>query len=1128
MSLRFYFGPSDEELCKKVYEEIITRSLEDIHTNYLVIVPDQFTMQTQKQLVSMHPQGGILNIDVLSFGRLHHRIMEELGQEGKQVLDDTGKSLILQKVASGLKDKCPVLGGYLNRQGYIHEIKSAISEFMQYGIGVQDVEKLIAFSEGRGALTGKLRDLQTIYGGFVEYIGEHFITTEEVMEILRQNLSKSKIVKDSVVVLCGFTGFTPIQNRLVQELMSVSKELIMTLTLGEGENPYVLGGEQELFYLTKKTVAQLEELAWDAKVSRDRTKDKFCNIECEQGELHFLTKSFFRYGMEPYDNPCESIHLFEATSSKEEVRRIASYIKELTLAKGYAYRDIAVILGDMEESAPFVEREFERLGIPCFLDASRGIRLNPLVEYIRSALNLFLKDFSYDAVMHYLRTGMTDFALEEIDQFENYLLETGIKGLRKYKKMFVLKTKGMSEEGLLQIQTFQEKLMDSLKPIWLGATEPVKVYVEGLYEFLVEQRVQEKLATWEHYFEEQLDASRAKEYGQIYRFIMELLEQVHALLGDDEITQKEFYDILDAGFGEIQVGIIPKQVDRVLVGDMQRTRLHDVKVLFFAGVNDGNIPKNVSKGGIISDMDREFLQQSALELAPTPRQQMYIQRFYLYLNMTKPKDALYVSYARIGADGKSRRPSYLFGELKSIFPKLQMEYPEKAPVLAQIHSKEEGMDFLASSLREYAAGLLSEEQRMELQVLYDVFEIESNKREKLENAAFYEHKDNNLPKMVALALYGHVLTGSVTKFENYAKCAYRYFIEYGLGLQERPEFGLERMDLGNIYHEVIETFSKNLSLQNKDWTNFDEAYAKQEIHKSMEAISATYGAAVLYSSHRNIYVMEQMEKILLRTIMTMQSQLNKGQFVPKKYELAFSHVEELSGMSLALSEQEKISLKGRIDRVDVLEEPDRVLVKIMDYKSSKHQFDLVALYHGLDLQLVVYMKYALDQEKKKHPDKEVLPAGMLYYTMMDPTVESSVELPAEQLQEKILAELKTTGVVTDEKEVLLKIDKELEAGKSITIPVGFKKDGDFASGSKIISQEDFQTVSEFVNKKLVSMGGEILNGNISLSPSDMGDKKACSYCAFKEVCGFDTGIPGCELRSLPKFDTETVLKKMKE
>ena len=268
MSLRFCFGASGSGKSYHIYSDIIKRSMEEPQRNFLIVVPDQFTMQTQKELVTMHERGGIMNIDVLSFGRLSHRIFEEVGGDSLPVLDDTGKSLVLQRVALARKEELPVLGGHIHKQGYIHEVKSALSEFMQYGLSVEDVEKLSEFAKGRGALCGKLKDLKTLYKSFQEYIAGHFITTEEKLETLRRNIGKSRIIKDSVIVFDGFTGFTPIQNRLIQELLVWAQEVIVTVTMGEGENPFKQDGEQKLFYLSKKTVYDLEKLAQQVAVAR--------------------------------------------------------------------------------------------------------------------------------------------------------------------------------------------------------------------------------------------------------------------------------------------------------------------------------------------------------------------------------------------------------------------------------------------------------------------------------------------------------------------------------------------------------------------------------------------------------------------------------------------------------------------------------------------------------------------------------------------------------------------------------------------------------------------------------------------------------------------------------------------
>lgn len=1139
MSLRFCFGPSGSGKSHRIYEEIMQRAAEEPGRNFLIIVPDQFTMQTQKDLVMRSDRDGILNIDVLSFGRLSHRILEEVGTKEMPVLDDTGKSLVLQKVAADLKEQLPAMGSLLHKQGYIHEVKSAISEFMQYGISTQDMDKLITSAQKRGALAMKLKDLKTLYRGFQDYIRDHFITTEETLDVLRRSLSKSKILKGSVVVFDGFTGFTPIQNRLIQELMRVCAETIITVTIGVGEDPYKMDGEQKLFHLSKKTVADLEKLAAEAEV--ERGEDLFVkggpNRFAKAPALHYLEQNLFRYQYEPYAGEQQEIHMFEALSPREEVHQTALYIRHLIREQGMSYRDIAVVIGDLEGYASYVETEFGQLEIPCFLDRTRGIVLNPMIEYIKSALQLYIKDFSYDTVFHFLRSGMADISREEIDELENYVIRTGARGYRTYSRLFTRRTEELQEnaEGSEQaeektmerLNRIRQQFMDAVEILHMGSREKAGDYVSHLYDFLEQNQVQQKLLNYQQQFEKEGDLSRAREYAQIYRLVMDLLDQVYELLGEEEISRQEFADILEAGFGEITVGTIPQNVDRIVVGDMERTRLKQVKVLFFLGVNDGNIPKNASKGGIISDMDREFLIESGTEMAPSPRQQMYIQRLYLYLNMTKPSEQLYLSYAKVNSEGKGIRPSYLIDTVRKLFPAMSVEYPQNRSRLEQIEGRQEGARYLAEELREYVEGTLPEEERQDFYLMYRAYEADAAGRDLLTRAAFRRYRESGLSRIVARALYGQQLENSVSRLETYAACACRHFLQYGLSLQEREEFGFEASDMGTVYHAVLENFAGKLAESNLTWWDFTEDFAAKAVKESVEAYAATYGETVLYSSARNEYAITRMSRILTRTVLTLQKHLKQGSFQPDDYELSFRFAEDLDSIHVDLSEDEKMHLQGRIDRIDVSEDTEHVYVKVIDYKSGNRKFDLAALYYGLQLQLVVYMNAAMEMESRKHPDKEIVPAALLYYHIDDPTIETPVELTDEQINEQILAKLRMNGVVNSDPEVVERLDRYMQ-DKSVVIPVEKKKDGSFSARSGVLSREEMQMISSYVDAKIRSIGREILDGKIAANPYEKGNEEACTYCAYKKVCGFDGSIPGYEKRQLEDLDKQALMQRMQE
>lgn len=1139
MSLRFIFGGSGAGKSTRLYTEILQRAEQEPKRNFLVIVPDQFTMQTQKELVT-HPANkrrGILNIDVLSFGRLSHRIFEEVGKKEVPVLDDTGKSLVLRKVAGRLREELPYLGAHLDKQGYIHEIKSAISEFMQYGIGVEDVGKLMEYAEKKGALYYKLRDLQVLYRGFTDYIREKFVTTEETLGLLKEALGRSEIVKGSVVVFDGFTGFTPIQNRVIQELMRVAEEVILTLTIDAEDSPFLQDGEQKLFHLSKKTVAQLSRLAEEAGVERgEDVYVDYAGTHRFSGNkpLAHLESTLFRYPVKPYaESLSEEIHMFAASTITEEVRQTGILMQKLIREQGYEYRDMAVVAGDLEVYAEQIKTEFALLGIPCFIDRTRGIVLNPLIEYIKSAFEVLLRDFSYESVFRYLRSGLAGFLPEEVDRLEIYCMQTGMRGRKKWERQFVKRTKSMQDqaEPLLALNELRERFMEELSPLLAIGEGTAASYVEALYSFLTDNGAPEKLAAYEKRFLAEQDPVRAKEYGQVYRLVMELLEQIIGLLAKEPMSLQEFSDLLEAGFGEIEVGAIPQNVDRVLVGDMERTRLKQVKVLFFVGVNDGNIPRNNKAGGIISDIDREFLSGSELELAPSPRQQMYIQRLYLYLNMTKPSDRLYLSYARVNGEGKALRPAYLVDTLCRLFPALTVEVPEKEHVLSQIYTPREGLGFLARGLREYAEGLVNQDLTpQELYILYSAYEeneIYQSLLSKLTDAAFSRYEKNILAKNVARALYGQTLINSVSRLETYAACAYRHFLKYGMLLKEKEEFSFESVDAGNVFHQVLEGFSAKLEESDYTWFDFPKEFAEQTLNEVLSLCAASYGNTVLYDSARNAYALRRMQRILQRTVETLQYQLRKGRFKPENYELSFSEVSDIESVNIALSSDEKMKLLGRIDRIDTCEEENRLYVKIVDYKSGSQKFDLAAVYYGLQLQLVVYMNAAIAETARKHPDKEVVPAAMLYYHVADPAVEAEGELTPEEINRKVVEGLRANGIVNSDEGIVRCLD-EVADTKSDVIPVEYKKDGTLSARSSVMTGEELDRILAYAGQKVRYLGREILSGNIGAEPYEKGNQDACTYCSFQGICGYDKEIPGYTHRKLKALDKEAVMEGIGE
>lgn len=1141
--LSFVFGGSGSGKSSVLQERMIRESMEHPEKRYLFLVPDQFTMETQRSLVEKHPWHGIMNIDVLSFGRLSYRVFEETGGVSQPVLDDTGKNLILRIVADRLKPELKVLGGYLKKQGYIHEIKSAISEFMQYGIGLPELEKIIAFSDKRGALAGKLRDLALLYKGFEDYIRDHYLTKEESLQVLSSRVKDSALLRGSTVVFDGFTGFTPIQIGVIKEIMAVAEDVYFTLLFDGQGDPGKDVGEQNLFALSVKTLKSVEKCAKEAGIGRGEDlflKEIPVKRLKDAPALSHLEQNLFRYPQKSFAGVPGEMKLAFLPNMQQEARYAARMIRRLIREEGYFFRDIGVICGSLENYADVINSEFSKLDIPFFIDQNRGILLNPFVEFIRSALRLYSQDFSVDAVNHYIRTGLTGLFPGTIDELDNYVREMGIHGYGRWNKLFTrlpkeLDRKKCSEEEeaegaalLARLNGAREEILRSsvyLKEMGKTASEKVR----ALYDFIEESRIQEKLTAFEKEFEEEGDLVRAREYHQIYPFIIDLLSEIVELSGEEELTDQEFAELLDAGFSEMQVGTIPQNVDHVTVGDMQRSRLKEIRVLLFLGINDNNIPGNAGTGGILSDIDREFLQGSEYELAPSPRQKMYTQRLYLYMNMTKPSDRLYMTWAGCDQDGKTLRPAYLIEMIKKLYPDLIIEHPEEENVFERLETWEDSFDYVAEGLRRTVSGVMpAEEEAPLLQVLKTMQGRQETaaEAEKLLQGAFAGYKEERLPKYLALALCGGNLAGSITRLETFAACAYEHFLQYELSLKEREEFRFEAVDMGNIFHGVLAEFSERLPDTGYSWFDFPEETGERLLQEILEAQAAAYGNAVLHETARSRYALERIGRILRRTIFTLQYQLKQGRFTPKKFEMSFSSLENLDAVNVALSESEKMRLTGRIDRLDTCEEDNVCYVKVIDYKSGKNNFDIVALYHGLQLQLVTYLNAAIEYEKKEQPQKEIVPAGILYYRIDDPILEIREEKTPEEINAELRKVLRPSGIVNDDENIIEKIDASTGAVKEV-LPLTRKKDGSFAANSLLMSRENIEIVSAYVSGKLKELGRDILNGEIGMHPYSRKDREACTFCPYSRVCGFDKKLPGCEMRVLQEEDREILLEKMK-
>ncbi|MCD8000683.1 MAG: helicase-exonuclease AddAB subunit AddB [Clostridiales bacterium] len=1153
MSIQLLLGGSGSGKTHRLYTDLIKDSMENPDTKYFAIVPEQFTMQTQKEIVTLHPNHGVMNIDIVSFQRLAYRVFEELAIVNPDVLDDMGKSMILRKVTGGKQKELPLYQSHLNQNGFIGQLKSMLSELYQYGITPDMLEAKIPETTSP-MLRQKLEDISVIYKAFQEYIRDRYITTEEILDVLCRHLPESKLIRDSVITLDGYTGFTPVQYRLLDLFLRYSRRVVVTVTVDPAVPERGKRGVQDLFYMSCEMIDKLNALARQNHVKREpdivldehpavryrrgakRRAEQEARVErkAQAGQealtvspassaLDFLEQNLYRYSGREYSGKAEEIRLVQAVNPAEEISCVVREIGKM-LREGYRYRDMAVITGDIGSFAGELIHQFDASEIPYFLDDKKSILKNPMVELVRAALETIQKDFSYETMFRYLRTGLVVKPEDErkLDRLENYVIAMGIRGHKRWNTPWEGWYRGGRDLNLEELNQLREEIMAPLTAFIEAFREEgrtVRTMSEAVVRLLEALSVEEKMLARESAFQEQGEFGLSKEYGQVYGLVVDLMDRLARLLGEEKVSRREYAEILDAGFSEIKVGLIPAAVDRIVVGDITRTRLDHIKILFFIGVNDGIVPQKKENSSLFTDKEREFLGSHHIELAPTVRVESFRQKFYLYLALTKPEERLYLSYSAMDASGKSLRPSILLGELKKLFPQLTA-VAASAEAAGIPFSIREARGRLTRGLRNY--GISREDSEfLELFRHFMMNEEQRESVEKLVDAAFYAYEERGIGKMAAKALYGTVLGGSVTRLEQYASCAYAHFLNYGLELAERQQYELAAMDIGNLFHDSIDLCFKRMKEQGGDWKTIGEEERKALVHGVVTEVTEEYGNTILKSSARNAWLARKVEKITDRTIWALAEQLKKGDFTPVGFEVSFSAADNLKAMKIPLSEAEALHLKGRIDRMDLCEDEEHIYVKIIDYKSGGTSFDLTALYYGLQLQLVVYMDAALEMEERRNPDKTVIPAGIFYYNINDPVIEREGDMSPEAIDRRILKELRMNGLVNSELEVISHLDHEIET-ESDVIPVAMKNGLIQEAKSSVAGGKRFSALKRYVNEKLKTEGREILDGVVAVNPYKQGNKTACDYCPYHAVCGFDLKTSGFGFRKFKPLKSEEI------
>ncbi len=1161
MSVEFVFGSagSGKSSClRKMAKEL---ALEKRTRTCFFIVPDQYTYSAQMALCREFESGVTVNCEVLSFERLARRIFNELSTPLSKVLDDSGKALLLSKVIEKKKDELSVLSKKaLEKAGMVDEIKSFISELMQYDISPELLSSKAVDPESTFSpvFRKKLLDIAVLYEGFISETAGKYMVGDELLSLFTDVLDLSSLSSgesETVFFFDSFTGFTPLQYKVIRKLLSYDMRLIFSLCIGDEEDPHSDIAEDNLFFLTKKTVRRLSDLARETGCEVTEIKRLYRNNGeirrfAPKGELLSLSERIFRPKIKkaPFELN-EEISIMRFETPMTELTYVSAKILSMVREEGYRYSDFAVLMPGLSEYAPLVPGIFQRYGVPYNLDLDQKCVNDPLVTLLESVLDIVLFDFSYSSVMKYLRSSLTGVSKDNADLFDSYLFSTGIRGHRKYESGFTLLPDGFSADALVTVNSVREKIMKPLGSFFSSMKKKdnsVRDHCAFLYDLLSELQVEESLWEIKEEADEEGDTLRSQELEKIYPYIVDYLDRMVELLGDEKVSLERFKDFLELGISEITLFSLPFSSDCVTVGDLERTRVEDIKVLFLCGADDSEIPGNLSNGGVISETEREGLLSLDLEVAPSGRQRAFIQRFYLYLALSKPAERLFLSCSSHDMKGDMKRPSYLISEVKGLFPERKESFGKKVitelPFELKAVSDVTLFDHLSEALMRVMEG---ETDEKEVKVLSNAIpyylHIDEKRARNLLDRFEGIHEEHVISRETMQKTHCGLIAGSVSNLARYESCPYSYFLRYELSLKENSFYDISSADIGTFYHAVLSTYSKMLLTDRGTFFGISFEEQQRVFEKAFEKEVLRMKKARDLDRPPVLHMMKNIERTLRKTIEALHFQIGRGRYEPGFFEQSLDAAKD----EILLSDGTKLLMKGSIDRIDVYETNDKMFIRVIDYKSSDRDIDIPDIYYGLEMQLFTYLSEAKKiLENKENQKKEVIPGGILYSVIKDPILESG-NVSEDELFRKRIQTHKMNGFLNSDEDNLRAFDEKIYSpaddsfsGKSPVVSLSVKNDGTPSDTNRkvCLSSEDINMLSSLVRKNIIDSGEAIMKGQFYVSPylkpyekgTDSQMKTACKFCPYSSICGFEDGKDGNSYRMLYKIGLDDIREKQKK
>ena len=1114
MGLRIIYGKSGSGKSTYCFREIA--NLIEKEKKIYIITPEQFSFTAEKKLMNSINTTAVMNAEVITLSRMAHRVLQETGGDKKTKLTKCGKSMLIYSILNENKKNLKFLS---KSDENIDVSITAITELKKHGVTIQDLQEESEKIQDEYLKT-KLNDIILVYQKFEEKLQGEYIEENDLLNVLSERLEEIELIKDSLIYIDEFSGFTYQEYKVLEKFIKCAKQVTITIctdSLQPSINP-----NTDIFYSNKITVSKIMNLIKENNLKLDDTifLDKQPRFKTE--ELKHLEKNIYANKIEKYNKNVRNIKIFLAKNQYSEIENIAKEITKLVREEKLRYKDISIITQNLDTYSNLVRAIFAEYDIPIFIDEKRDLNQNIIIQYILSIFEIYSQNFSKDSIFNYLKTGFSDIEEDDIFKLENYCIKWGIKQ-SKWKNDFKYGIKENNKEEIEYLNELRKKIVEPLLEL-KNKFGTVKETTKAIYEFFQEQNIELKINNKIQELEEAGFIDLANEYISSYKIVLDIFDEMVLIFGKEKLSIDKYLQILKTGLKNSELGKIPGTQDQVIIGDVERSRSHKVNTIFIIGLNDGSFPSINKTEGFFGDKDREVLKNDGIELANGTLENLYEENFNIYKAFTTAEKSLYLSYSSSETEGKSLRPSMIIHKIKKIFPNLKEEsdiIEKKYEITNKLITYQELLENISN---------LRENKTIDdiWYLIYEYYKKQNDWKEKLQidlKAIDYTNIPQDIDKKTIEKLYGNTLNTSISKLEQYARCPFSYYLQYGLKLKEKEELKVQNFDTGSFMHETIDEFFKKVKEENIELPSLllEQSKIEQIVNTVIEDKLDNGRKYAFVATAKYKVLIRRLKRIISKALRYIIEGLVYSDFNIEGTEIEFEKSGRYRPIQLQILESgKKVEITGKIDRIDTATSEDGRYLRIIDYKSSAKNIDLNEVYAGLQLQLLTYMDAVCKEE-------DLMPAGVLYFSLLEQMIKSDKKINEEEIEEEIRKNFKMKGLILADVKVIKMHDNTLNTGTSKLMPAALTKTGEiYESRTNGVTKEEFKILQDYIYKTLKEISNEILKGKINIKPYNKEGKTPCEYCSYKAICGFDTRMCGNSYNYIDKKTKDDIIRKMKQ